>query len=199
MKNIFSSHGMTLTELLIATILIGIVMVGVVSVDYALRSMQKTSSSDSYLMVATSSALIQINRDAMRTNGDYANSGITSVDSGTERSICFRQDVVNEATGLYTPENFTDDQYRCYYNNSSEFFKCNLKSSPADPSCNSTNGIKLYNTNTADFFEIITTSGRMEYITFTLKAIGDSANPEHPINNPAVIQTLNVSPLSCSR
>lgn len=197
---------MTLSELLIATILVGIVMVGVLAVDYAMHNLQKSSTTDSLLALQTSAAFIAISRDAMTSTGDSTgdptcagnNLGILCDDDGSERSICFRHDVP-DISGNYTPFNYDDDQWQCYYNDSTALYRCTPGTIGMPCS-----GQKLFNTNNqADFFEMNwdppASPYRLLNISFTLRAIANPSEPEHPINNPVYVQSFQINPLSASR
>ena len=103
--------GLTLTELLVATILMGIVMLGIVSVDYAVKQMTKQTSGTAFLKMYTSATLQDIARNAAMMTGDSTHPGLLVFFN----RFYIRQDI-NAATGAVnnTPNNDDDDAWICY-------------------------------------------------------------------------------------
>ena len=126
--------GITLTELLVATILMGIVMLGIVSVDFAVRQMSKKTSSTALLRMYTSAVMQEIARNAAIITGDPNNPGFLSFPVGNPTRFYFRQDI-NAATGLpnNTPQDTSDDGWICYDQsqggaNAINIYKCRFPS-----------------------------------------------------------------------
>ena len=122
MKKIYENKtGVTLTELLVATILMGIVMLGIVSVDFAIRQMSKKTSSTALLRMYTSAVMQEMSRNAALITGSSTGSpappdiGFLSFPALNPTRFYFRQDI-NAATGLpnNTPQNTSDDGWICY-------------------------------------------------------------------------------------
>lgn len=201
MKRARIKTGLTLTELLIASILIGIVMVGAVSIDYALRMSQKTTSQDSLLAMKVSAAMMQITRDAMKTVGDDTDSGVSNDDFGPIRNICFRYDADGD------PNNYTGDEWTCYSNDSGNspdvLTRCSGLSSAllSDKQCSESAGadMEILDLNQSDFFDIVGSGGKIDYIEITLKSLADSSESYHIITNPIYEITSRISPPGIGR
>ncbi|MBI5415356.1 MAG: prepilin-type N-terminal cleavage/methylation domain-containing protein, partial [Candidatus Omnitrophica bacterium] len=68
-------NGLTLTELLVATILMGIVMAGVASFSLVVKQAGETTSSGTVLAIQTAAAMHYIKEDALSAVGDNSNRG----------------------------------------------------------------------------------------------------------------------------
>jgi len=108
-----NQNGLTLVELLIATVMMGIVMLGVVAIDYTIRRTQKVSSESSEVEARATAAMVHILRNGLLATGYKGNEGIRPVNIDTSAlgendSICIRQDGGS-------PEIFTDDVWIRYH------------------------------------------------------------------------------------
>jgi type II secretory pathway pseudopilin PulG len=203
---------MTLLELLVAASLVGIIMVGVVSVDYAIRKHRQNSERDTVATMTGQALMTAIANDAMKAVGDPLGPGVVIGDDGfQEHSFCFRHDVSG------TPSSYVDDQWVCYYHGSSfEYHRC-VGTDPANipplgnvglcnnwgtlPPENETDfGVQIIDNTTVTLVNHPVT-GRFEYIdvSFTINALNDRTQPEHPINNPYHTFATRISPLGISR
>ncbi len=119
------NSGLTLTELVIASILVGIVMLGIYSVDYALRGSRAAASDDSLLAMKTWATMGHITQNAKLAVGDISDPGIAA--SSGNNYLCFRQDTT------ITPNNYNDDVWQCYSKLSNNIHAC-AKTAGAGPS-----------------------------------------------------------------
>ena len=112
-KKILPNGGLTLTELLVATILVGIVMMGVVSFSYSIKRMQGTTDKRVLLGIRTAAAMNHIRKNVSLAVGYKNDSGIIQgagdqVDGEPMDWISFRQD------RQQTPDDYTDDVWVIY-------------------------------------------------------------------------------------
>lgn len=114
MTHLRSQRAMTLTELLVASIIMMIVMVGVVSIDYAIRSSQKSASADALLPMRTSAMMLRISRDAALAVGDLSSPGVDTASGG----LCFRQESGGDVNV------YTDDIWVCYSMDGTTLRRC---------------------------------------------------------------------------
>lgn len=121
-NNLYLKKGMTLTELLIASILIGIVMVGVFSFSQAVKQIHQSTDRSTIPAARVASAMARIVSDGNLMSGDgYWETGdpvdigsglFIYEDAGTSAyGICFRHDTDDD------PAVFTNDQWVCYAHN----------------------------------------------------------------------------------
>jgi len=115
--------GLTLVELVVATALVGIVMVGTVSVDYAIRSMRKTTANSASVAIQTSATMTYIANDVAQATGDASDVGILDCTQDNDETIyplcdlrdnptfCIRQD----QNGPDAFADYTDDLWVCYW------------------------------------------------------------------------------------
>ena len=106
--------GMTLTEILVATMLVAIVMLGALSVDYAVRNARKSASQDSSLSIRSQATMLQISRDANMAVGDSSNLGIVT----TPNYLCIRTELGGDINS------YSDDQWVCYWQSSKNIHRC---------------------------------------------------------------------------
>ena len=132
MKNLLrirSRSGLTLTELVIASILVGIVTLGIFSVDFALRGSRAAASDDSLLAMKTWATMETITKNAKHAVGDISSPGIAA--SSGNNYLCFRQDTAT------TPNDYTDDIWRCYSRFSNNIHTCSKTAAAGASACNS--------------------------------------------------------------
>ena len=201
--------GMTLTELLMATILMGIIMVGIVSVDYAIRQSRLITSKSVLLALTTSAAMLQITRDGMKVTGDKRTAsdedGVAYDAVDPIQNICFRYD--NNLPP--TPNTYEDDQWVCYSHNDDDptnnLYRCDGLDSYllADQQCSEIDGadttVLALADNDNDFFSVADSSGPIEYIEITLTSRADPAADEDPLTNPSYTLKSRISPPGLSR
>jgi prepilin-type N-terminal cleavage/methylation domain-containing protein len=199
-----TNNGMTLTELLVASVLVGIVMLAVLSFGLAIRQMQGSTSRSVILTMRTKAAMARIAGDAISAVGDQTNRGVAAFTTGSSRSICFRQDGGD-------PSRYNDDNWVCYYKDINDrLWHCNEPSNPAEVPVNTmakcNNGgasdylLDINDAVFANFFNIqLNAGGRLEYIELILAGVYDRSDPIHPIENPEYTVTTRISPPGHSR
>lgn len=113
-----SLRGITLSELLIATLIVSIMVVGIMSTDYAIRRIDRDSSRDTTLSLQTAALAEQYRQAAIKAIGDAQNTGIRISPTQDDETnfICFRHD--DEANP--TPSNYNDDTWQCFTRLSSD-------------------------------------------------------------------------------
>jgi len=104
-----NNRGITLAELLVASVMIGIVMIGVAAFSFAINNLYRSTNKTVIIALRAKSALARITQDATLATGDEQDRGILSFSNDVDfNSICFRQDL------LITPDDYTDDTWVCY-------------------------------------------------------------------------------------
>lgn len=204
MKNVYEifEAGITLTELLVATVMIGIVMIAVISVDLAVRHSQQSSSKDALLTAQVQAAMTKISRDAGLTVGYETDPGIQQF-SGGSNTICFRHDVA-DAQGKYSPEFFLDDTWTCWEaeTTTGSLWNCwNLDSPP--PGCSSVAASqkkKWLTVTDTNFFEVVMTpENQIDRINIQLTSRANPAQARNPLTNPEYSLASSISPPGLSR
>lgn len=199
-----SKAGVTLTELLIATILIGIVMTGITAFSFSVKEFESTSSKTNLMAMQVAAAANLISRDAHRAVGDPTNKGIRHSYAANLESLCFRHD--NRAN--QTPDVYTDDEWTCYFRDANgDVWRCfpdtaNL----ATGTCNTNNAAHLYRAALAypvgiypSQFGIYQPAGTIDYVYMALDTRFDPQSEWHPIDNPGYHLSLTVNPVAHSR
>ena len=213
-NNFTSDAGITLTELLIASIIVGIVMLGAVSIDYAVRRSQTNIIDASRIAMNLQAAMLQMTNDAMLTTGDASDQGIRFDDSGTGatdiQNICFRYDADNN------PNSYTNDQWFCYSQGgrgqNNEIFRCTSLSDTSvgltnplttNEACTDTatrKGTSLFVANQKGFFVVDNdVGGGIAYIELNLETCADPSAAENFITNPCYKLSSRVNPPALSR
>ena len=90
MKKI-SQKGLTLVELIVASLLIGIVLLGIVSFNLSISRIQSDSSSTSNLSLQAASAMSYLRNDIAEAKGNVGDSGFVELKTGNNRSLCIRK------------------------------------------------------------------------------------------------------------
>lgn len=107
-----NKKGLSLTELIVASILITIVLAGVAGFSISLRQIEQTSGQAAVLNTRTSAAINHIKNNAFTAIGYKNDSGVrTDITEGTTpppNFFSFRHDVLN------TPIDYTDDEWTIY-------------------------------------------------------------------------------------
>ncbi len=101
-----NNKGITLIEIIVASIIAMTVLASLASMDYAVRMMYKNRGSRGMLSVETTSILLHMARNIQLARSDATFTGIEISGGGTALSIL--QDK-NE-----TPQNYADDPWVCY-------------------------------------------------------------------------------------
>lgn len=221
--NLKGARGITLTELLVATIMIGIVMIGVAAFSGSIVRLQGSTSRSTLVAMRVKAVMARIKQDAFLAVGDNEDCGKDQtglhdencgwgirVFSGGDKSICFRHDV------LATPEIYTDDQWICYFQNPANarksLYYCGITPVADVPMVNQVrcddNGgsqrLLHFWQDEDDFFQVVeNAAGQLKYVEFTISTIYyediDDVIPAHPMTNPTYVLTTRVSPPGHSR
>jgi prepilin-type N-terminal cleavage/methylation domain-containing protein len=112
-KKIRSDRGLTLTELIVASVLVGIVMMGIVSFNVSLKNVQDTSSLGANLSLEAATTMSYLRNDIVMAFGSSADTGLfyptlTGANS-LNRSLCIRKD------GGDLISTSPDDTWTCYF------------------------------------------------------------------------------------
>lgn len=133
------SKAVTLAELIITTLIVSFVLGGVFAADLALRRMDKNASSDTRIMLQVRALAEVIRSSARRVHGDLEDTGFYI--SKPDKTFCFRYDVGVGTPVQATPEIYTDDNWDCYTQINTDFYRCFFSTQPASPSkCTATDG-----------------------------------------------------------
>lgn len=204
-----NKKGLSLTELLIASVLIGIVMVGVMAFNFSVKSIEDTSTKASLTALRASQALGFLKRDAETATGDASDPGIVhGINAGGDPSICFRQD----KSIPVTPGIYTDDTWVCFYVETDQLKRCaNLPAAAAvplytDATCTTATGKTippLIDLTDKNFFTVAKTIDgaltRISSVTFTITTRYDTSTGASVLENPTYTLTTKVSPIAHSR
>ncbi|MBP9854709.1 MAG: prepilin-type N-terminal cleavage/methylation domain-containing protein [Candidatus Omnitrophica bacterium] len=199
-----NSDGLSLTELLIASVIIGIMMTGIGVFSVSVKQLQGASETTMYTNMKLTALIKTLRMDAERAIGDPLDPGIlsyTAADTSFD-SICFRQDTAN------TPDIYTDDIWVCWYipltppGNILRCFEVDPSNVPVDSlaDCNSAVETREYfELDNPTFYSLVRDAdNRIEYITITLTA-HNTDHPLHVVKNPSVTMTTKISPAQMSR
>ena len=195
--SIVSRRGLTLTELLVASILIGIVMASVASFTVAIKQIQETSNKTSLLTMQTTAAMNSISRTASLAIGFKDDMGIYTAVCAGGKYISFRLDGGTPSS----PDVYTDDiwyiySWGCQNPTAFDLLYCaqtvaqggkvpNFGAGPCATAYSLTNKIA-----SADF----TINSSEFYVDLTLEARDNPAAPSDPLHNPLYTLETKVSP-----
>jgi Tfp pilus assembly protein PilE len=188
--------GITLTELLVASVLVGIVMIGVASFSISIKHLQNSTNKSTIMEMKTKSAMARVVKDAYLAVGDIMNPGIVAYSAGQNLSICFRQDVNN-------PSSYADDIWKCYFRGASnDLLACNVPPQTVPVQslghCNGGGSAELLLEIAPSqnvFYQLMETpSGQLEYVQMSLAGIFDQTAAAHPILNPTHTLITQISP-----
>ena len=187
-----NKNGLTLAELLVATILMGIIMVGVASFSYTVKRMQDSTSRASVLAMSTAGAMTHMTKNAARAVGEQDDLGIDL--AADDSSMAFRQDR-NE-----TPDDYTDDVWIIYVVDTNTLSVCEDADDaiPEPANCTGANSTVLtqqLDPNNLPVFEFTTDEANLQmYIDITLNTIFAPGDPVSPVTNPTYSMTTRVTP-----
>lgn len=105
--------GLTLTELLIATVMVILMMAGISAADFAMRRMDRTVSGDAQLYMRTLAMAEEIRNTAKMATGDSSNVGVY-ITPTTGKTMCFRIDLDAPPAAGDPPDDYSNDTWRCY-------------------------------------------------------------------------------------
>ena len=86
------NSGMTLTELIIASILVGIVTMGLIAAEQTVRMSRQSSARDNQVTTNMQAMMLAMTKDVNLMSGDYASPGYHTTCDGTNAtlSVCLR-------------------------------------------------------------------------------------------------------------
>ncbi len=192
------NKGLTLTELLVASILMGIVMTGVAAFSFFIKQARDSTGAGTILAVQAATAMHYLVEDANKAVGDNSDRGVVSGTSGAALgSICFRHDTND-------PASYADDTWACYWYRSLDrsLWKCAIRSAaagapPADfQACNPAIKLVPLVFSSPQYFLIVneSASGRFSHVDITLNTIADPMQASDTMNNPTYQLFTRVSP-----
>ena len=182
---------MTFTELFVATVLMGIVLIGIVSVDFAIRRMQKSVSRETLVTMRTSATILDMAKNAAAMTGDQSNLGFNSNPSLNPDRFCFREDVNSSGVLNNTPGNYGDDRWICYWQVTTNIYKCNMGSPSNCPP------IFILGTAVGGGLSISfapDSTAQNSFVAISITNRFDPAQPKSPPDNPEVTMTTKASP-----
>jgi len=221
-KILKENFGITLTELLVATVMIGIVMIGVASFSGSITRLQGSTSRSTIIAMRTKAVMARIVQDAKLAVGNNEDCGKddtatpplsnlncgwgirTEAGGGGKLGVCFRHDLPG------TPDSYSDDTWICYYKSAganNRLFYCGATAPANVPptnagSCNlNLHLINLWETED-DYYEVIeNAAGQLLYVELTISNIYDRllGAAGDPMTNPTYVLTTRVSPPGHSR
>lgn len=190
MKFHIHKNGLTLTELLIASIIIGIVMLGVVSFSYTVTKMEGNTGKATQVKVRAATYMLQIKQDLTVATGDPSNPGIyvhTQFDGTNPHasSVCVRHDIDN-------PISYADDQWICYHHGSSfgvsrfvwdpGFAPPFLDDPPGPGPCHG-NDCGYNQPNATEYFHFMTLSDNPPPENHFVRVVDDTGDPYDGVGN----------------
>jgi len=108
MKKIGQKSGLTLVELIVASMLIAIVLLGVVAFNLSLTQIQDDSFNQSTLSIQASTAMNYLEDDISMAIGNNSNPGVTTRTGSITPGLCLRQPDA-------TPLTMVDNLWICYF------------------------------------------------------------------------------------
>ena len=200
-------NGITLTELLVASVMIAIVMIGVASFSLAIKNLHQSTSKSVLVALRSNSIMARIVKDASLAVGHESDRGVLDFNGGGGTSICFRHDLPE------TPDDYTDDSWICYFqasNPTAPLESCGIVPPARVPvqnngDCNAGSlrqALLDLESGGPIFASVVENSGsRFMYIDITLVSLFDVSptNPFDPINNPRYTANTQISPIGHSR
>ena len=210
MKKLDQQSGVTLTELLIATVLIGIVMTGVASFTLAIKHIQDSTNKATILATRAAAGMSSITRNGQLATGDGigggANYGYVFDASATPPYFSFRLDLNNPQT----PVDYTDDTWVIYTDAGIDYslYVCTQTAAEGpipntSSTCDPDNNVQLIG-NIAPggiSFNLIVNSDINfldYYFALSITVRDDPTSAAHPVNNPEYTLTSNITSLSHS-
>ncbi|HBR15475.1 MAG TPA: hypothetical protein DD723_08035 [Candidatus Omnitrophica bacterium] len=186
--------GLTLTELLVASVLMIVISIGVISVNLGINRLTNQNSVSTRMATELEAAMLAITKDASLAVGDATNFGIWTNQPvpSLNKDICFRQDVLN------TSGNYSDDTYVCYSEIGRTIYRCANIASPSPSPCPVASRQLILNavrdvefTNADDFFGMTSWPA---YMIFRLSTSIDVLSACNNTTNPCASLTTNISP-----
>lgn len=186
--------GITLTELLVASILIGIVMVGVIAVSFAIKKMQETTNKSALLAMRMTAVITHMTKNVALAVGYQDDPGIVVGGASSKQWVSIRQEQGE-------PGDFTDDRWVIYYYSDPNLYFCTQTvkdggSAPDwDGNCSESHS-QLMSANVLDAeFTLFNDPEQYQfYLAVELQTIYDSDQGEDLVNNPTFNVESRMSP-----
>jgi len=198
--HIHKKSGITLTELLVASVLIGIVMIGVASFGVSIKQLQGSTNKSAIIAMRVRATMPRLIKSAYLATGNQTDEGIWEDGNGANKGLCFR----NDENTPPTPDSYADDTWICYFRGGNrDLFLCDQDPVDRPPvgtgnECDFGGGAQLLlelETGAGDYYQIVRDGeGRIDYVEFTLQALYDQQSAYHPIDNPRYTLTTQISP-----
>lgn len=195
-----NKKGLSLTELLVATVLMGIVMMGVISINYAMRRMEGTTSKSTVLAIQTAAAMNHITKNGLLAVGFESDPGIVLqlTTPPAVSYLSFRQDING------TPGNFSDDLWVIYTDGgqANELYTCTqdagtgpIPNTGSGGRCETTGNLVLLNNVSAINYQLVRdATTHSTYVDIDIQTQADVTQPADPIRNPTYELTVQISP-----
>lgn len=191
-----NKQAMTLTELLVATALIGIVLIGVISVEYAVRSAEQTTSASTLVAMKAGTVLLDISKNGSLATGNETDPGVHDL-TGAFHELCFRQD----RNSPQTPNVNTDDTWKCYiHDNGNILSTCTVNAVPNGNliACQAASDYRSLSDNvvslTSSFVHNATTPGSEFAVDVSLTIRKIAAQAVQPLTNPEITLSTRLLP-----
>jgi Tfp pilus assembly protein PilE len=108
-SSLFNDRGMSLAELLISTIIVGFMVTGIFTAYNNLQGMDRGASRRAAISMEIQSVTEHMRHNAVMAIGTSLKPGVAVNNTADDTNyVCFRQDVST------TPQNLSDDRWRCY-------------------------------------------------------------------------------------
>ena len=215
--HIRQTKGLTLMELLLASILISIVIAGVVAISYAIKSMQDTTNRASVVAIRTTAAMSHMIKNISLAIGWQGDPGIRFVpqwDWEGGASPPADPDVISVREDInHTPEDYTDDTWFTYVRDTTDhtlvFCAQAANGNPDqgwDPrvsgqECDTTTGMILSNQIINCQFRLYIDTSQTDpqfHVAVILETRYDPSQASNPISNPETVLESKVNPAAHS-
>lgn len=191
-------RGLTLAELLIASVLVGVVAIGAAGVMIGMRRIQGSSSLASFLVIHSSAVMAHIQRNVLQATGYQSDLGIILSPGSSPPYYSFRQDANSSGTSNNTPADYSDDTWIIYVLDPAETLSYCLQaaSSGSVPTAACLSGaMELTNRVQSLTFTFVANAVDF-YVEVDLQTISDPASAQNPMTNPSYSLTTKITPVS---
>ncbi len=185
------NKGISLTELIVATVAVGVIMVGVVSVDQAMRQSHQGTSRNALVSMKTSAIMLHITKNVQLTNGYRTESGsIDGIRTNIANTLCVRK----EDPSNITPGNYSDDVWACYTLNGTNMNFCQSAAGGAAAACGAGTVLGTATSFTVQLSNDSDPVTGQFYVEITVINRFDPAAGKNTFDNPEITLTSRISP-----
>jgi len=192
-------RGLTLTELLIASVLVGVLTLGAAGVMIGMRKIQGSSRLSSFLVIHSSAVMAHIQRSVLQATGYQSDPGIILNSGSSPRYYSFRQDTNSSGTTNNTPANYADDTWVIYIHDTTAYKLSSCRqaaSSGAAPTAACVSGaVELTNRVQSLTFTFVADAVNF-YVGVNLQTISNPASAQNPMANPSYNLATKITPTS---